>query len=87
MKITLTNHSSKQSVNVYPRGETVQFFNRRAYRISYSTFKRIVKRLCPKPTDSFFGINDKNDNYRLIKWDYNYRGHNDASEYYIEVLK
>ncbi len=87
MKITLTNNSSKQSVDVYPRGEPEIFFNQKAFKISYSTFRRIVKTLCPKPTDSVFGINDKNENYRLVKWDYNYRSHNDASEYYIVCLK
>lgn len=86
MKIILSNSSSKKMCTVYPTGEPVQFFQRKAYKISVSTFRRIVKTLCPKPTDDLFGINDKNDNYRVIKWDYNFRGHGDQSEYYIEVL-
>lgn len=87
MKITMTNKSSKQSVNVYPRSKPEMFFHQKAYRISYSTFRRIVKTLCPKPSDSLFGINDRNENYRLVKRDYNYRSYNDASEYYIVCLK
>jgi hypothetical protein len=87
MKLILTNASSKQSCAVYPRGETVQFFQRRAYKISESTFKRIIKKLCPKPTDDLFSPTYKDENYRLIKWDYNFRGHGDQSEYYVEVLK
>jgi hypothetical protein len=86
MKIVLSNATSGKMCTVYPRGEPVQFFNRKAYKISYKVFTRIVKTLCPKPTDDLFGINHKDANYRVIKWDYNFRGHGDASEYYIEIL-
>ena len=87
MKIILSNASSKRMCTVYARGEPVQFFHRKAYKISYSTYKRIKSVLCPKPSDELFGITYKDENYKVTKWDYNYRGHNDASEYYIEVLK
>lgn len=86
MKIVLTNATSGLNCAVYPKGEPVQFFQRKAYRISYAQFRRIVKTLCPKPSDDLFGINHKDSRYRVIKWEYNYRAHNDASEYYIEIL-
>lgn len=86
MKITLTNNFHNSSCNVFPKGELEKLFNRQAYRISYATFKRIENKLCGCK-ECCCGTTRGDKNFRLVKFDYNFRGHGDQSEYYIEVLK
>jgi hypothetical protein len=86
MKITLTNNFHNSSSVVHLINEPEQFFNRKAYKISVTTFKRIISDLCGI-SGCTCGDTRGDENYRLIKWDYNFRGHGDAIEYFIEVLK
>lgn len=86
MKIVLSNATSGKMCTVYTRGEPESYYHQQAYRISRHVFRRIVKTLCPKPTDGVHGITHKDTKFRLVEDRYNYRGYNDGKQYYIVLL-
>jgi len=84
MKVALTNHIHHKSINVILPDEPIKFYHRSVYPISRRTFKRIIDSVCGK-IDCTCSISTA-INFKLIADEYNYRSHNDAIDYYIELI-
>lgn len=86
MKIELINTFHNKQITIYPRNSEEIIFSSKMIKISRSTYKKIENLLCGS-TDCECGITFGDKNYKLFVYHYNYKGHNDESEFYIEVLK
>lgn len=84
-KITLRNTFHNTTRTVAVRQAKTMIYNKPMYPISASTFRRIVNELCGSK-DCTCGTTFGDTSFRLVKDSYNFRGHNDQADYYIEEL-